>query len=122
VREDAPDDQRVFGVEAALEGFSERREFLAKQTAREIGHERWVGGPGDERVEPRAAGAAHHVGGHQVELDAGVLHDLVQPVHLALAIADLRLATARQVLSVRIGFGGTRLARSSPASSSWHSH
>jgi hypothetical protein len=44
---------------------------------REIGQDDRVGGPGDERVEHRAPGLAHHVGGHEVELDPGVLHDLV---------------------------------------------
>src|ERR671914_2142436 len=40
---------------------------------------------------------AHHVGGHAVELDPGVLDDLVQAVQLALAVADLALAVAREV-------------------------
>src|SRR3954470_7903149 len=33
----------------------------------------------------------------QSSFDPGVLHDLVQPVHLALTVADLALAIARQV-------------------------
>ena len=55
-----------------------------------------VGRAGDERVEHRAPGHAEDVGGDAVELDAGVLERLVQPVGLALALGDLRLAIARQ--------------------------
>ena len=42
-------------------------------------------------------GLAEDVGGDAVELDPGVLEHLVQPVGLALALRDLRLAVAGQV-------------------------
>ena len=123
VREDPPDDQDVLSVKAALQRCPQRGQLLAQLAAREIGEHARVGRAGHERVEHRAAGLAHHVGGDAIEFDAGVLHHLVQPVHLALAITDLALAVARQVAQRRgIGFGGTKLGRSSPASSSWQSH
>jgi hypothetical protein len=70
-----------------------------------IGQDLRVGGAGDERVEHRAPGRAEDVGGDAVELDAGVFQRLVQPVGLALALGDLRLALPRQgsQLALRLG-------------------
>src|SRR3990170_2377511 len=56
-----------------------------------------IGGALHERVEHCSPGCAEDVGGDAVELDAGVLEDLVQPVSLALTLADLRLAVAGHV-------------------------
>src|SRR6266536_242084 len=51
-------------------------------------------------------GGSEDVGGDAVELDPGVLEGLVQPVGLALALPDLRLAVAGQVAQ-----GADRLRR-----------
>jgi hypothetical protein len=48
--------------------------------------------PANERVEHVAPGLAEDVRGDGVELDAGVFERLVQPVDLAGALLDLRLA------------------------------
>ena len=56
------------------------------------------------------------VRGDAIELDPGVLQRLVQPVGLTSAFLDLRLAIPGEVRSARIGLGGTKLARSDPAS------
>ena len=78
---------------------------------------------GDQRVEHRAPGLAEDVRGDAVELDAGVLERLVQPVGLALrAPGSASCDSASGCAAARIGLGGTKLACSSPASASWHSH
>jgi hypothetical protein len=118
VRQDPPDDQRVLDVEAALERFAQRGDLLARLAARELGEHDRVGGARDERVEHRATGLAHHVGGDAVEFDPGVLHHLVQPVHLTLTITDLALAIPRQVAQRPDGLGRHQARRNSPASSS----
>src|SRR4051794_39694866 len=61
--------------------------------------------PGDQRGEHRAAALAEQVRGDAVELDAGVFEELVQPAGLALAVADLRLAVAREVAQRADRFG-----------------
>ncbi len=53
--------------------------------------------PLTDRVEHRAAQDAGDVGGAAVELAAGVLERLVQPVRFPGALLDLRLAIPRQV-------------------------
>ena len=71
--------------------------FVAQPALGQLGEHLGVGGAGDERVEHRAAGHAEDVGRDAVELDPGVLERLVQPVGLARALLDLRLAIAGQV-------------------------
>ena len=70
-----------------------------------------------------AAGLAEDVRRDAVELDPGVLEDLVQPRQPP-AERSLICALRYRVRfrSVRIGLGGTKLAFNSPASNSWHSH
>ena len=92
MREDLGDDQRVLGVEAALERFLERGDLLAQLPAGQLGEHGRVGRAGNERVQHVAAGLAEDVGCDAVELDAGVLEDLVQAGGLALAVVDLRLS------------------------------
>ena len=79
VREDLGDDHRVLVVETSLEGFAERGELRAELSSREVGQHRWVGRSGDERVEHRPTGFPEDVRSDAVELDPGVLQDLVQP-------------------------------------------
>jgi hypothetical protein len=95
VGEDRADHDPVLGVEAALERLPERRQLLAQLALRELGEHGRVGRTSAERVEHRPPGGAENVGRDAVELDAGVLEDLVQPVGLALALADLRLRMSR---------------------------
>ena len=60
-------------------------------------------------------GGAENVAGNAVELDPGVLHRLVQPVGLTLALLDLGLVIPSQVAQPADRLGGTKLARNSPA-------
>ena len=64
---------------------------------REVGEHVGVGGAVDQRGEHRPAGFAEQVGGDAVELDAGVLEQLVQSSGFALAVADLGFAVAGEV-------------------------
>ena len=109
------DDQRVLGVEAALERLAQRRQLLAQLPFGELGEHRRVGRARDERVEHRPAGLAEDVGGDAVELDPGVLEDLVQPVGLALALAgSAPCGSGSGCAASRIGLGGTKLALQQP--------
>ena len=71
--------------------------FARSAALRELGEHLGVGRALDQRVEHRPAGDAEDVGRDAVELDPGVLERLVQPVGLALALLDLRLAIPGQV-------------------------
>src|SRR3954466_7344860 len=71
--------------------------FFAHLPPRELRQHVRIGLAGDQRVEHVAPGLAHHVRCDAVELDAGVFERLVQPVDLAGALLDLRLAIAREV-------------------------
>ena len=97
VGEDPSDDDRVLGLEPALQRLAERRKFRAKLPERQISEDFGVGGAGDQRGEHRPAGLAEQVRGDAVELDAGVFHQLVQSSGFALAVPDLSLAVAGQV-------------------------
>ena len=92
VREDRADQQRVQIVEAALQGFPKRGDLLTQAPLREIGEHLGISRAGHERVEHRPAGLAQQVRRDAVQLDVGVLQRLVQPLRLALALSDLRLA------------------------------
>jgi hypothetical protein len=94
VREDRADQQRVQRLEATLQCLLQRRDLLAQLAAGQLGEHLGVGRAGHERVEHRAAALAEDVGGDAVELDAGVLRRLVQPLRLALALGDLRASVS----------------------------
>ncbi len=89
--EDHPDPECVVRVEVALQRLAQRGDLLAHLAAREVGQDHRVGRAGHERVEHVAPGLAEDVRGDTVELDAGILERLGQPVDLALALLDLRL-------------------------------
>ncbi len=95
--EDRADDDPVLDVEATLERFPQRRQFLAQLALGQLGEHGRVGRARDERVQHRPPRRAEDVCGDAVELDPRILEDLVQPVRLPLALADLRLAVAGQV-------------------------
>ena len=97
VRKDPADDDRVLGIEAALQRLAQRRELEAQFPEREVGEHVRVGGAVDQRCEHRPAGFAEQVGRDAVELDAGVFEQLVQSSGFALAVADLGLAVAGEV-------------------------
>ena len=103
--QDRADPQPVMGVEVSGERLAQRGDLLAHLPARELGEHVRVGLAGDQRVEHVAPGLAHDVRRDGVELDAGVFERLVQPVDLARAFLDLRLAIAREVaqLADRLG-------------------
>ena len=88
----APTSSACMRVEAALQRLAQRRDLLAQPALGQLGQHLGVGRPGDERVEHRAARDAEDVRRDAVELDAGVLQHLVQPVGLprALRICALR--------------------------------
>ena len=63
----------------------------------QIGQQLRVGHPGDQGVHHLPTRHTHHVGGYRGQRDPGVLEDLMQPVHLAGARSDQRLAIPGQV-------------------------
>jgi hypothetical protein len=86
VRQDGVDQQRVQRLESSLKRLAQRRDLRPHPALGKIGEDRRVGRPRYERVEHRAARPAKDVGGDAVELDAGVLERLVQPVRLPLTL------------------------------------
>jgi hypothetical protein len=92
VREDRADQQRVQAIETAFERVLERGQLLAQPALGQVGQNLGVGRAGNERVEHRATRDPEDVRRDAVQLDVGVLQRLVQPVGLALALSDLRLA------------------------------
>lgn len=68
--------------------------------AGELGQHLRIGGARHERVKHRAPGPAEQLRRDRVQLDAGVPHDLGQPVGLWLTVTDLRLAISAQVTQV----------------------
>jgi hypothetical protein len=105
VREDLADDQRVLVPEATDERLAQRRDLLAQLAVCQVREDLGIGGALAERVEHRPAGLAEDVARDAIELDAGVLQGLMQPVGLPLALLDLGLAIAGEVaqLSDRLG-------------------
>src|SRR4051794_430950 len=108
------------GVEVSLERLAQGGDLLAHLAPRELRQDLSVGLAGDERVEHVAARLAEDVGRDAVELDAGVIERLMQPVDLACAFLDLGLAIAREVAQLADRLGRHKLAFNSPASASWH--
>ncbi len=103
--QDRADDQRVVRFEATLKRLPERRDLGAQLPFGQVGEHPGVGGSGHQRVEHRATRDTEDVGGDAVELDPGVLQRLVQPVGLALALGDLRLAIPGQRPQPALGLG-----------------
>ena len=83
-------------IKAPLQRVPERGQLLAQPALGQVGEHFGVGRARDERVEHQAARDAEDVRGDAIELDVGVLQRLVQPIGLALALGDLRLAIAGQ--------------------------
>ena len=85
VREDLPDDQRVLVLEATDQRFSQRGNLLAQLTAGEVGEHVGSVVPETSASSIVRPDVAEDVGGNAVELDPGVLQDLVQPGGLPLS-------------------------------------
>jgi hypothetical protein len=73
--------------------------------------------PGDQGGQHGPAGDAEDVGGDRVQLDAGVLQGLVDPLGLGGVGLDQLLAVAAKVAQLTDRRCGTKLPRSSPGSS-----
>ena len=84
-------------AEAALECLAQRGQLAPQCPLGQLGEQLRVVGAGDERVEHRPPGDAERLGGDRGELDLGVLEHLLEPLHLACALLDLRLAVADDV-------------------------
>ena len=123
VREDLPDDQRVLGVEAPLERLAQRGDLLAQLARARARRAR----PGRSCPATSASSMSRP--------DLPRMSVATQPslIPVSSRILCSRAASRWRSLicalryrvrlrSVRIGLGGTRLARNSPASSSWQSH
>jgi hypothetical protein len=67
------------------------------------GELRRVGLAGDDRGEDGSPALAHDVAEHGAEFEVGVLHDLVDALHVRRALADELLPRARQVTQVLDG-------------------
>jgi hypothetical protein len=89
------------GGERLLQG-GELRPQLAPG---ELGHRLGVGHAGDEGPHHVASRGAHHVGGDQGELDAGVLQGLVDPIHLRGPLLGEGFAVAGEVAQLADGLG-----------------
>ncbi len=95
--QDRADPEAMMSIEVARERLAQSGDLLAHLPARQVGQDLGVGLAGDQCVEHVTPGLAHDVRRDRVELDPGVFECLVQPVDLARAFLDLRLAIAREV-------------------------
>ena len=110
-------------VEAALQRLAQRRDLLAQLALGQVGEHLGVGrARRPARRASRGPDSPRMSRGDAVELDAGVLQRLVQPVGLALALLDLRLAIARQVAQLADRLGRHEARAQQPGLHSWHSH
>jgi hypothetical protein len=87
----------VLAAEAASERLAQGGKLLPQPALGELGEHVWIVRAGDQRLEHPPAGGTEHPAGDRGELDAGVLEHLVQPLHLADTVVDLRLAVASQI-------------------------
>ena len=96
--EDLADEQAVtLATEATGERLAELRQLLAQAALGELGQQLGLVRARDKRIEHAPHRDAERLRGDARELDAGVLEHFVQPLHLAAALLDLRLALAGQV-------------------------
>jgi hypothetical protein len=119
VGEDLADEQGVVAGEAALERFAQRRQLGAQASACQLGEQVGVVGAADERLEHRPPGDAEHVARDRGELDPCVLEHLVEPLHLARALLDLRLPVAGQVAQLADRARRYEARADEPVLSSW---
>ena len=74
--------KRMVGPKAADERPAQRGQLLPQRPARQVGQHDRIGRAGDQGAQHRPSARAHHVRDDARQLEAGVLQDLTQPVHL----------------------------------------
>ena len=97
VIEDDPQHRGVMLPEPAPEGQTQRRDLLAQHPFGQLGERVRITFPGDEGPQHGPARHPQHVGGHRVELDPGVLQDLLHPLTFGGVGLDQPFAVPGQV-------------------------
>ena len=92
-----PGHEGVVLPEAADESEAQVRDLGAHPGLGQLGEHLGVTLAGDEGLQHLAAGLAEHVGDHRVELDAGVLQDLLDPLDLPGAVLGELVAVAGEI-------------------------
>jgi hypothetical protein len=92
-----PQHQRVMGAEAPLQRPAQLRDLGSHPGACQLGEGVGVADAGDERFEHLPGRHPEDVGDHRVQLDPGVLEQLLDPLGLPGAFLDQLLAVAGQV-------------------------
>jgi hypothetical protein len=92
-----PDQQRVVVAEAASQRLAQLGELLAKLALGQLGQDLGVAFAGDQGRQHRPARDAQDVSGDRVQLDAGVLQGLLDPLALGAVGLDEPLAVAGQI-------------------------
>jgi len=100
-----PDQQPMVVAEAAAQGVAELGELGAQPAAGQLGQHPGVALAGDQGRQHRPAGDAQDVTGDRVQLDAGVLQGLLDPLALGAVGLDEPLAVAGEIpqLADRLG-------------------
>src|SRR5919204_6261083 len=80
-------------LERVLKRWELRSQLAFRQRSEDLG----VMGAGDQRLEHQPPGDAEHLARDRGELDPRVLQRLLQPLDLAGALLDLRLAITGQI-------------------------
>jgi hypothetical protein len=114
MRQHAGQQVRMMLTEPGRQRLPQLRQLRPQPGLGQIGQQLRVGHPGDQGVHHLPPRHTHHVGGYRGQLDPGVLEDLMQPVHLAGARSDQRLAIPGQVPQLPKRPRGTKLGRNSP--------
>lgn len=89
--------ERMVLIEVPVERLLEQTDLGAQPGPRQLGEHLGIAFPGDQGGHHRAPGYPEHVGGHDGELDASILEELLDPVLLRGPSADLIDAVAGQI-------------------------
>jgi hypothetical protein len=92
-----PQHQRVVGTETSFHGPPQLRDLRPHPGPRQPGEGIDVADTGDQRFEHLPGGHAQDVRDHRVQLDPGVLEQLLDPLGLSGALLDQLLAVPGQV-------------------------
>jgi hypothetical protein len=107
--------QRVVLTEPALQRQPQVGDLHPHPGLGEVGEHRWVAFAGDQRLEHRAGGLAHHIRGDRVQLDPGVLQHPLQPLDLPGALLGQLLGVSGQVPQPGHHRAGHKAAAQQPA-------
>jgi len=119
VREDRADDQRVMGLKAALQGLSERGQLLRNTPPARTSGSVVPATSASSIARPETPRMSVATQSSLIPVSSSALRSrLASRWRSAIWVLRYRVSC----LSARIALGGTKLARNSPASSSWHSH